>query len=399
MVSATVSPARASLARKLVWPTIGTLAVLLWQFATVTANYKGNWTALFCTGQILKQPPALAPEHIYLFPGTAGFDGEYYHYIAHDPFFRHGFDRYVDAPRLRYRRILVPGLAFLLAAGQSGGIDRAYYIVCLFFTWLGIFWLSEYAAMIGRHRAFGLIFLILPAVVVTTDRMVADGALAAFAAGFALYCLRPTSPNWKMYVLLGAAALTRETGLVLACAFCLYELFRRRPKPAVFAALAIVPCLAWYAFVGLHTVPFDYGGYYAPLSSTFGALFHPASYPPSVRFRPVVQAADVLALLGMLLAIVLAFVALIRGKIRPVAIASALFALIAIVVQRPENWGEVYDFGRVFTPLLLFLLLDWLAAPDWRRWRAWIPALPLIVMLPRLGMPLIPQLEGILRIF
>lgn len=202
-----------------------------------------------------------------------------------------------------------------------------------------------------------------------------------------------------MYVLLAAAALTRETGLVLTCAFGLYQLSLKRWKAAAFTALAIVPCLAWYAFVQLHTIPFDYGGYYAPLSSTFAALFHPASYPPTVCCRPVVQAADVLALLGIILAIPLAFLTLVRGKIRPLAIACALFAVIAILVQRPENWGEVYDFGRVFTPLLLFLPLDWLAAPDWSRWRAWVPALPLILILPRLGMPLIRQLQGILRIF
>jgi len=103
-------------------------------------NYGWNWTALFCTGDRLWQPRGLA-ETVWLFKDSAGYDGQMYHYIAHDPFFQRSFDRYVDAPRLRYRRILLPGLAYLLAIGQGRFIDAAYIGLVLASISLG--WLAR----------------------------------------------------------------------------------------------------------------------------------------------------------------------------------------------------------------------------------------------------------------
>src|SRR5579863_5194379 len=73
--------------------------VFCWQWLTVHSNYQGSWTALFCTGAELHQPPELAGEHIYLFADSQGYDGQMYHFVAHDPFFVRGFDAYLDAPR------------------------------------------------------------------------------------------------------------------------------------------------------------------------------------------------------------------------------------------------------------------------------------------------------------
>src|SRR5271165_6866236 len=110
--------------RSLLFAAIGIALALLWQWATVTVNYGGNWTALFETGALANVPASLGNENIYRFRASAGFDGQAYHYIAHDPFLRHADLRAaVDEPRLRYRRILVPGLAWLLAAGQPGAVD------------------------------------------------------------------------------------------------------------------------------------------------------------------------------------------------------------------------------------------------------------------------------------
>ncbi len=102
------------------YPSLGAALLFLWQLATVRANYGGNWTALYCTGaNLLGVPPALDSEHIYLFPHSKGYDGQNYHYVAHDPFLRRGFARYIDSARVRHARILVPGLAYVLALGND----------------------------------------------------------------------------------------------------------------------------------------------------------------------------------------------------------------------------------------------------------------------------------------
>src|SRR6266545_2530619 len=65
---------------------------LAWLWATVELNYGGDWTALYYTGDRIVLPPALAAEeNVYRFAGSAGYDGQFYHLIAHDPLLRHGF--------------------------------------------------------------------------------------------------------------------------------------------------------------------------------------------------------------------------------------------------------------------------------------------------------------------
>src|ERR1700682_5018237 len=87
----------------------------LWMSLTVHYNYQGNWTALFCIGERFPTPPILrSSEHLYVFKNSAGYDGQFYHDLAHDPFLRRGSASFIDAPRLRARRILVPLLAWPL---------------------------------------------------------------------------------------------------------------------------------------------------------------------------------------------------------------------------------------------------------------------------------------------
>lgn len=373
--------------RKLAWPAFAVLIVLGFQVATVTANYGGNWTGLFCTGSQRDIPPALAPEHIHVFEGSAGYDGQVYHYIAHDPFFRKGFKKYVDDPRIRYRRILLPGLAWILAAGQTDWIDFTYISLWLAFAGLGTYWLSEYAERSGRPRWYGLFFLLLPAAIVSSDRMVTDGVLAAFCMGFLLYTRE--NARWKLWAVIAAAALTRETGVLLAGGMILYELISRRWKSGAFFATALAPALAWFAFVQAETRQAPYGGVFVPFYSIVYSLFNPFAYPPRVRFIFAVQTLDRLALVGMLLAMVLAGLQLRRRS--PVALAAALFALTAVVMQRPDNWVQAYDFGRIYTPLLAFLAVDWLGN------RRFLPLAPLLMILPRVGLQFVPQIEGILH--
>jgi hypothetical protein len=88
-----------------------------WQEMVAHFDYGGNWTAFFRTGSRVPLPGAAAQEHLYRFPGS-GYDGQYYRLIAQDPLLLHGTERYIDAPRLRYRRILLPALAWLTAFGR-----------------------------------------------------------------------------------------------------------------------------------------------------------------------------------------------------------------------------------------------------------------------------------------
>jgi hypothetical protein len=104
-----------------------------------------------------------------------------------------------------------------------------------------------------------------------------------------------------------------------------------------------------------------------------------------------VHAADYLALAGVLLAFGLAFFWFARGPYDPLRIAEMLFATMALVLQRADSWQNVYDFGRVYTPVLLCLSA---IAAEYRN--PWLLT-PLAMMLPRLAIQLAPQMMGVIR--
>ena len=375
---------------------VAVLAVALalgWQALAVHYNYEGNWTSLFCTGASLIQPPSLASENLYRFPNF-GYDGQYYHYVAHDPFFRHGLARYIDAPRLRYRRILAPGLAYLAAGGQPAGIDMSFIAVNLLFLFAGVYWLSRYVARHGYSVLWGLLYLAVPAVVVSIDRLTVDMALTALCMGFALY-VEEDRPA-KLYAVLMLAPLARETGMFLTAACTIGRFVEHRVRDGIVLATSAIAALAWYSFVQIQTTPYDTRAWFTriPLAGLIDRMAH----PPVYHFAPIIAwtatALDEVALAGMLFSFLLALWLLRVRWIRPMQIAVALIAISGLNLGKPF-WEEAYAFARVFSPLLVLLALYRCTR------RSWVPLLPLAMTFPRVGMQLggqvIRVVHGIFR--
>lgn len=136
---------------------------LAWQTLLVNRLYDGNWSALFYHGVYgggLPDEPAFAGT--YLFPNDFGFDGQYYRIIAHDPFHARDYFRYIERPVMRYRRILVPFMAYALALGRQRYVDAGFIAAILLFIALGVYWLGRYAVLFGRSPAWGWAFLLAP---------------------------------------------------------------------------------------------------------------------------------------------------------------------------------------------------------------------------------------------
>ena len=372
---------------------IGLLAAVLaasFQFATVQANRGGHWTALYYTGGSLRIPPALAYERIYTFAGSTGYDGQFYHYMAHDPMLRRGFKEYIDEPRLRCRRILVPALAWVLAAGQDRWIDPAFFATSWACFFLGASWLARFAILQGLPAAWGLAFLAVPAALISIDRVTVDLALLALGCGFALYAA--TGEIWKLCLLLGLAPLARDTGFLLLGGYFLAMLLRRQWKRAGLILAAAAPALGWWLYVQLRTPAY-------PLDTLRGAagtdllvrLLRPAPYhlPPLVAWTAV--ALDYLSLAGTLAAVVLGAWLFTRRTSGATELAGLAFAALPVALGGIVGWYEPFGYPRVLSPLFLFLGLLALAR------RSWLPALPLAMVLPRIAMQMAPQTLEIMK--
>ena len=100
---------------------------------------------------------------------------------------RHGLRRkFIDSPRLRCRRILLPAMAFLLAGGRQGAIDPCYIASNLLFLFFGAWWLARYFVLSGLSPAWSILFVTTPAAVTSLDRLTVDLSLTALAMGFRL---------------------------------------------------------------------------------------------------------------------------------------------------------------------------------------------------------------------
>ena len=77
------------------WAAVTVAVLWAWQALIVYADYGGNWTGLFLTGDHVQTPAELA-SRTYFFKNSGGFDGQFYRFVAHDPFFRKGIQLIVD---------------------------------------------------------------------------------------------------------------------------------------------------------------------------------------------------------------------------------------------------------------------------------------------------------------
>ncbi|MEX2261449.1 MAG: hypothetical protein WD696_05835 [Bryobacteraceae bacterium] len=358
------------------------LLALAWQLLMVYGVYGGNWTGLFCIGSKFSRSPELASANPHVFQNSYGYDGQFYLYIAQDPFFTKGFASSVDVPRLRYRRILIPFAAWALGLGNQTRIVYAYILVVLAFLFLGAWWLARYAVQAGKPPAWGLGFLIVPATLISLDRMTLDGAMTALTMGFAWYTSRRAevlAPG-RLFALLMAAPLVRETGILLTAAVCLCLLNKRDWRRTLLFASSAIPAVAWWAFIHLRTQPYDtplFG--WIPLLSLAQAWISPLVYPSLLLPAWLPPVFDRLGMLGA----AGAFWFAIRGFVfEPTRTACALFTVLGLWHGLPGTWQDIYGFGRSFAPLLLLIALQGLDGKGFVRF------VPMLLPLPRIAIQL-----------
>lgn len=353
------------------------------EWSIVQATFGGNWTGLFHHGSVYAIPELLPAETIALSPGKEGYDGQFYHAMAHDPFLTRGLAERFDAPRLRYRRILVPWLG--AAAGLAGErwIDPALHAANIGFAALGAYWAAILALRASRSPWWGLLTLITPAVSTGLLRFLVDLPVQSLALGCAVHAGR--SPR-LLFLLTAVAPLVRDTGALPGAGWCAYLLWNRRWKAFAVYSMTAVPVCLWWWWVQTHTADFvshlfvggDMGPVLMriPIAAFIGRFFEPF-LPPEVHW--LTTAADYLSLCGVALALVLVFLWWYRNRQDPAVWIAAAMAAMVPVAGGGIGWYDPLGYPRVLSPWIAMLTLD---APLSRRW---IHALPLAMMLPRLA--------------
>lgn len=352
----------------------GLALALAWQCFLVYGLYGGDWSGLFYTGGGVALPRAIEAEAPRRAPDSVGFDGQYYHVVAHDPLLLGEPAAYVDNPRLRWRRILVPALARGLAFGSDDAVDAAYVGVVLAFALAGVFWSARFAAVCGYSAWLGLGFLLLPATFISLERMTVDVALAALCAGFAVQAKQ--GARVALFAVLALAPLARETGIALAGA---WALAKRSATAAGMAVLALIPLAGWALYVHSRT-PSDATAWFGAVP--FGGLLARTLNPlpeaaPSLGLE-LAAGLEYLAILGVWAAIILTVLELWREPREPLALASGITLAVFAFLAKEDIWLYAYGFARTLSPALLLLALLGL------RERRFALALPWALAAPRI---------------
>jgi len=317
------------------------LLVFVWTAGRIHYAFGGNWTAAFRTGTIFRVPPDLGAG-TYRFEG-AGYDGQFYRYLAHDPVLRRGYSRYVDAPQLRFRRLLVPLAAWLMGFGQRRWIDGAYIAIEMLFVALGVYWCARLLARRGRSPVWGLLFVVVPATLASFDRMLVDGPLIGLFAGFLLYC---EEERWtRVWVLAMLAALTRETGLLLSAALVTDRLLHQDWRRAVWFASSGGAAFAWYAYLATR-LPHDptVAILTVPAWGLLRRLLWFRPYP-DLRVQLLLRVTDFLAVLGLAISVILAVHWGLQHRLGPVTLCVVFFAAMALVLGAPSHMVDAFGLA------------------------------------------------------
>ena len=348
---------------------VAAIAVIL-GIAYMAIASKGNITKLFYTGTNSPLPLEIE-KHTSRVNDATGFDGQFYHVIAHDPLLQKGYERYVDNPSMRWRRIAVPAIA---AVTNPDWGFLAIQIVCAF---IGVWLVSAFAG----QPYIGLSFLAIPSVAVSIDRMTIDLPLATATIAFAFL-----QRGRAIYPVLAVAPLIRETGILLTAGWCLWNAKEKRWREVLAGAATAIPTLAWWAYVAKHTPP-DGTKWLAayPFSGLVERLQAGFPWPTSLWLKAA-TITEALGLAGVLLAI--ACVAYLMAKRRTglLEITAVLFLAFMSMIGKYDVWDGVYSYGRTLSPLLALLLL--LAIRD----RKPVYAIPILLMLPRIALQYEAQL-------
>jgi hypothetical protein len=371
---------------------VGAVALLCstaWIGFNVQCNYDGHLSGLFNTGSRVALPSEI-DGGTYRAKDAAGYDGQFYRLIAHDPLLRRGFAAFVDNPPLRWRRIGVPGLAWLVSAGYDRAIDAAYVAIELGFVAVGAFWLARDAQSRQLNPVWGLAFLLIPAVAVSLDRMTIDPALAALIIGLVWYS--SGSSGWPLYLILCGAPLVRETGMVLLAAWCMHAALKRDWRQVMSGTLCAIPAVAWWSYVHRHTKA-DQTHWLAryPFGGIVERTLNVGYGPDATIWLRTASAFEKLALAGLWLALALSIYAFWKRPHGLAELMAVAFTAFAAALGRMDIWDSAYAAGRTMSPLLIVLGL--IALRD----RRTIFAVPMLLVLPRIALQYEAQIREVFR--
>lgn len=278
-----------------------------------------------------------------------GYDGQFYFYLAEDPFLRNPATVASLDGSFRYRRLLYPVLAWLLSGGQRPLLPLVLFAINVLAALACVVLVARAAVAARASPWVALLVAVYPGIWVpvlldTTETLQTALSATALVTGLAGFGL--------------LAALTKETGGFALFAMALRRWFEGRRRGALLAAGLLAAYVLWALAVRYLILPglTGWGGpldLFYDLANRHGDVIYMATHGSlASRLLPSATA--------LVFVIAIARLAITRDE---ATLAAAPYAAVVLSLG-VDTWVEALEYLRYAGFLLVLLLVSWVRLRD-----------------------------------
>ncbi len=314
-------------------------------------KFNKNITGFMVIGDYFKAPQIWTSRTL-VHKGSVGYDGQFYYYMAHDPFILGRSYDHIDFPAYRYQRLIYPLTVWLLSLGQPPLIPYMMVAVNLLGILLGTFFVLRILEHYGRSPWYCLFYATSWGFLLCLLRSLPEPLAITFVVMAVFFYLK--GQTLGQVIALSLAALTQETTLLVSLAF-LFSFFWEKE---------------WKRFISMLFPPLAYSGWQLYLHSHFQTFsFVGGTQNFGLPFRGIMQKVISLSqggpavekyaeLLFMVLVVILILTAVyeVFKYYSPLTVTFLGYALLTSLLNQ-LIWVEPWSYARATLGLLVFNFL------------------------------------------
>lgn len=314
-------------------------------------KFDKNITGFMVIGDYFKAPQIWTSQTL-IHKGSVGYDGQFYYYIAHDPFILGNSYNHIDFPAYRYQRIIYPLTAWLLSFGQPKLIPYMMVAVNLLGILLGTYFIILILKHYGRSPWYSLIYPSFWGFLLCLLRSLPEPLAITLVVMAVFFYLK--GQTVRQVLVLSLAALTQETTLLVTMAFLFYFLGRKDFRRSLSMLFPPLIYSGWQLYLHSRFQTFSFVGGTQNFGLPFWGIIQKfLSFGPGGSLYE--RSAELLFLVLVLILIITSVYEVFKYY-SPLTIAFLGYALLTSLLNH-LIWVEPWSYARATLGLLVFNLL------------------------------------------
>ncbi|MCM8819701.1 MAG: hypothetical protein NC925_02785 [Candidatus Omnitrophica bacterium] len=333
-------------------------------------NFENNISGFFYIGQKYKWQPLL-PNGAFIHKND-GYDGQFYLYIAQDPFILKGPEekyQYIDSPAYRYQRIVFPLISFILSRGDKEKIPYIFILINLSSLIAGSWIIILMCKLENKPLSYSFFYAFSTGFLISIMRNLVEPLASFFAiCGIYFYFRKKFE---KMSLAFTFSVLTKETFALMPLGIMIqifFETFlslikinkvpddkKLISKKIFFSIIPILSFFIWQLYIFKQFGKFSYQEGMGNMGFPFYGIIE-KTY--SLYLNSLISYRSLFEMLSFS-SILLIFIFLIYNifaKKNPL-LGIGLVYIVFISLYSKDIWCEFYSFSRVANELFIIAIL------------------------------------------